>query len=276
MGITSDQERHKERRIKLPEKVLFIFLLPFIGTVAGAGLVYFVKSKMNSLLQGCMSGFAAGVMTAAAVWGLIIPAMERSIHLGSTANLPVVMGLWTGLAFLQAADFLLHTPRIRNSSLIRKIQANTDHATTILAISIHNIPEGMAVGAIVVGWLTDHESISSVSVFALSLGIALQNIPEGAIVSVSLRSDGMRRTRAFLMGVFSALLESAGTIVTMLMAGFITAALPFLLSFAAGAMLYVVVKELIPEMAESNRATSGTVSFGFGFTLMMLLDCAFG
>lgn len=261
---------------KLPENVLFLILIPFLGTIAGAGLVFVIKGSMNPSIQGCMSGFAAGVMTAASVWGLIIPAIERSPELGVAAILPVVIGIWIGFLFLLAADRLLHMQRLQQSRLIRKIQVSPAHTMTILAICLHNIPEGMAVGAIIAGWLTAGQAISSVSVLALSIGIAVQNIPEGAIVSIPLRADGMRGGKAFMIGVISALLESAGTIITILMAGYIFAALPLLLCFAAGAMLYVVIRELIPEMTASKRANIGTVLFFIGFTLMMILDSTFG
>ena len=250
--------------------------IPFLGTVLGAACVFFLKDKMNRNLQRLLLGFAAGVMVAASVWSLIIPAMEQSEHLGKLAFLPSFIGVWGGFLFLLGLDKLIPHLHI-NSDCPEGTQCNLGKSTMmVLAVALHNLPEGMAVGVVVAGWLSGNETISFASALVLSLGIALQNMPEGAIISMPLKSNGMLRRKAFGYGVLSGIVEPIGAILTILMAGWIVPALPYLLTFSAGAMLYVVVEELIPEMSEGEHSNLGTLAFAAGFTLMMVLDVALG
>lgn len=257
-------------------EVLAAILLPFLGTTMGSALVFCMRGEMNRLLQRLLTGFAAGVMVAASIWSLIIPAMEASAHLEKWAFLPAAAGVWAGFGFLLLLDRLvphLHlnstTPEGSKSSLGKS-------AMLVLAVALHNLPEGMAVGVVVAGWLTGSETVSAAGALALALGIALQNLPEGAIISMPLKSVGMRRGRAFVYGVLSGVIEPIGAVVTIALAAWIVPVLPFLLAFAAGAMLYVVVEELIPEMSEGDHSHIGPVAFAAGFTLMMVLDVALG
>ena len=251
-------------------------LLPFVGTTIGAGMVFFMKGKMNRTLQRSLTGFAAGVMTAASVWSLIIPAMDQSAHMGKLAFLPAFIGVWAGFLFLLALDHLI--PHLHlNSECPEGTACNLGKSTMmVLAVALHNLPEGMAVGVVVAGWLTGNDSISFAGALALSLGIALQNLPEGAIISMPLQSGGMKRGKAFGYGVISGVIEPIGAVVTILLAPIVVPVLPYLLAFAAGAMLYVVVEELIPEMSEGEHSNIGTIFFAVGFSLMMVLDVALG
>ena len=251
-------------------------LLPFLGTVLGAACVFFLKDKMNRTVQRALTGFAAGVMVAASVWSLIIPAMEQSAHMGKLAFLPAFIGVWAGFLFLLLLDQLI--PHLHlNSPCPEGTQCNLGKSTMmVLAVALHNLPEGMAVGVVVAGWLTGNESITATAALALSLGIALQNLPEGAIISMPLKSGGMKRGKAFGYGVMSGIVEPIGAILTILLADLVVPILPYLLTFSAGAMLYVVVEELIPEMSEGNHSNVGTIFFAAGFTLMMVLDVALG
>ncbi|MBQ9148570.1 MAG: ZIP family metal transporter [Oscillospiraceae bacterium] len=250
--------------------------LPFLGTVIGSAFVFFLKGKMNRTLQRSLTGFAAGVMVAASIWSLIIPAMEQSEHMGKLAFLPAFIGVWAGFLFLLLLDHII--PHLHlNSSCPEGTPCNLGKSTMlVLAVALHNLPEGMAVGVVVAGWLMGDDSISAASALALSLGIALQNLPEGAIISMPLKSNGMKRGRAFGYGVMSGIIEPIGAIATILLASLVVPVLPYLLSFAAGAMLYVVVEELIPEMSEGEHSNIGTIFFAIGFTLMMMLDVALG
>lgn len=257
-------------------EVLSAIFLPFLGTVVGSGFVFFLKGQMNRTLQRALTGFAAGVMVAASVWSLIIPAMEQSAHLGKLSFLPAFIGVWGGILFLLALDHLI--PHLHlNSQCPEGARCNLGKSTMmVLAVALHNLPEGMAVGVVVAGWMTGNESISAAAALALSLGIALQNLPEGAIISMPLKSNGMKRGRAFGYGVASGVIEPIGAILTILLANLVVPILPYLLSFSAGAMLYVVVEELIPEMSEGEHSNVGTLFFAVGFTLMMVLDVALG
>ena len=251
-------------------------LLPFVGTVLGSAMVFFMRGAMNLRLQRMLTGFAAGVMVAASVWSLIIPAMEQSEHMGKLAFVPAFVGVWAGFGFLLLLDKLI--PHIHlHDDCPEGIQCNLGKSTMmVLAVALHNLPEGMAVGVVAAGWLTGSESISYAGALALSLGIALQNLPEGAIISMPLSSNGMKRSKAFGYGVASGIVEPIGAALTILLAGLVVPILPYLLSFAAGAMLYVVVEELIPEMSEGQHSNIGTIFFALGFTLMMMLDVALG
>ena len=256
---------------------LLAIFMPFIGTTIGAGCVYFMKGKMNRTVQRILTGFAAGVMVAASIWSLIIPAMEQSEHMGKLAFLPAFIGVWGGFVFLLALDKLI--PHLHmGSECPEGLPCNKlgKSAMMVMAVALHNLPEGMAVGVVVAGWLTGSETISAAAALTLSLGIALQNLPEGAIISMPLKSNGMSKGKSFTYGVLSGIVEPIGAIMTILMARFVVPLLPYLLSFSAGAMLYVVVEELIPEMSEGEHSNIGTIFFAVGFTLMMMLDVALG
>ncbi len=257
-------------------QIISTIALPFLGTVLGAGGVFFMKDKMNRTLQRSLTGFASGVMVAASIWSLIIPAMDQSEHMGKLAFLPAFIGVWAGFLFLLLLDHLIPHLHI-NSQQPEGAPSSLGKSTMmVLAVALHNLPEGMAVGVVVAGWLTGNESISAAAALALSLGIALQNLPEGAIISMPLKSGGMKRGKAFGYGVLSGIIEPIGAILTILLAELMVPILPYLLSFSAGAMLYVVVEELIPEMSEGEHSNIGTIFFATGFTLMMMLDVALG
>ena len=258
-----------------PEVILAVWL-PFFGTCLGAGFVFLLKGQMNRTLQRALTGFAGGVMVAASVWSLIIPAMEQSEHMGTLSFVPAFVGVWAGVLFLLALDHLI--PHLHlNSDCPEGAPCNLGKSTMmVLAVALHNLPEGMAVGVVAASWLSGNESVSAAAALALALGIAIQNVPEGAIISMPLKSNGMKRGRAFGYGVASGIVEPLGAILTILLASFVVPVLPYLLAFAAGAMLYVVVEELIPEMSEGEHSNIGTVFFTVGFTLMMVLDVALG
>jgi len=231
---------------------------------------------MHRTLQRSLTGFAAGVMVAASVWSLIIPAMEQSEHMGRLSFLPAFAGVWAGFLFLLLLDqFIPHLHL--NTDCPEGTPCNLGKSTMmVLAVALHNLPEGMAVGVVVASWLSGNDSISFAGALALSLGIALQNLPEGAIISMPLKSNGMQRGRAFAYGALSGAVEPLGAIITILLASIVVPILPYLLAFSAGAMLYVVVEELIPEMSEGEHSNIGTIFFAVGFTLMMVLDVALG
>ena len=251
-------------------------LIPFLGTSLGAGCVFFMKKSLSDTVQRALTGFAAGVMVAASVWSLLIPAIERSAGMGKLAFLPAVLGFWVGVLFLLALDHII--PHLHaNSGQPEGLKSQLRRTTMmVLAVTLHNIPEGMAVGVVYAGYLAGDGQITAAGALALSLGIAIQNFPEGAIISMPLRAEGMKKSRAFAGGVLSGAVEPIGAVLTILAAGLIVPALPYLLSFAAGAMLYVVVEELIPEMSQGRHSNIGTVFFALGFSVMMLLDVALG
>ena len=257
-------------------EVLSAVILPFLGTVIGASFVFFLKGKMNRSLQRLLTGFAAGVMVAASVWSLIIPAMEASEHMGKWSFFPALVGVWGGFLFLMLLDKLIPHLHLNSSSPEGQPSRLGKSAMLVLAVALHNLPEGMAVGVVAAGWLAGSENVSAAAALALALGIALQNLPEGAIISMPLKSGGMARGRAFGYGVLSGIIEPIGAILTILMAAWLVPVLPYLLAFSAGAMLYVVVEELIPEMSEGEHSHLGVLSFAAGFTLMMVLDVALG
>lgn len=260
----------------MPTQAVSTILLPFLGTSIGAGLVFFMKSGLNQRLQRILTGFASGVMVAASIWSLIIPAINQSDHMGKLAFLPAFIGVWVGFLFLLLLDHFIPHMHL-NSEHPEGTSCGLGKSTMmVLAVALHNLPEGMAVGVVVAGWLAGNEGISAAGVLALSLGIALQNLPEGAIVSMPLKSQGMSKSRAFGYGVISGIIEPIGAVITILLAELIVPLLPYMLSFAAGAMLYVVVEELIPEMSEGEHSNIGTIFFAVGFTLMMMLDVALG
>lgn len=242
---------------------------PFLGTVLGAACVFFLKQDLGVGLRRMFSGFAAGVMTAASVWSLLIPSVEKSAGWGVFCFVPPLVGLWLGFGFLLLPDRL--APQWEKTGLWVGVKENTG---LFFAVTLHNLPEGMAIGVVLAGFLRGDSDISAATVGALALGIAFQNFPEGAVVSLPLRGEGMTRGKAFLFGALSGIVEPIGGLLTLWMAALIIPALPFLLSFAAGAMLFVVVEELIPARSTGSAVT--TVFFGVGFSLMMLLDVALG
>ena len=251
-------------------------LLPFLGTVMGAGCVFFLKRSLGTQVQRALTGFAAGVMVAASIWSLLIPSMEQAADMGKGAVIPAAAGFWLGILFLLILDRLI--PHLhRNANQPEGVKSGFGRTTMmLLAVTLHNIPEGMAVGVVYAGFLTGNGEITAAGALALSLGIAIQNFPEGAIISMPLRAEGMKKGRAFLSGVLSGIVEPLGAVLTILAAQFVVPALPYLLSFAAGAMLYVVVEELIPEMSAGKHSNIGTVSFALGFSVMMVLDVVLG
>ena len=251
-------------------------LIPFAGTALGSACVIFLKNNLSDTLQRALTGFAAGVMVAASVWSLLLPAMEQSQSMGKWSFVPAVAGFWLGILFLLGLDRLI--PHLhRGSTEAEGVKSRLKRTTMLtLAVALHNIPEGMAVGAVYAGWLYGDSSITLAGALSLSLGIAIQNFPEGAIISLPLRAEGLSKPRAFLYGALSGIVEPMGALLTALLAAVMVPVLPFALSFAAGAMIYVVVEELIPEMSSGKHSNVGTVLFAAGFTLMMTLDVALG
>ena len=251
-------------------------LIPFLGTTLGSACVFFMKQSLSDLVRRSLAGFAAGVMVAASIWSLLIPAIEQSEDMGKLSFLPAFIGFWSGVLFLLLLDRLI--PHLHVGSEQAEGPKSKLGRTTMmmLAVTLHNIPEGMAVGVVYAGFLSGNTQITAASALVLSLGIAIQNFPEGAIISMPLRAEGVRKGRAFLGGVLSGVVEPIGAVLTLLAAQFVIPALPYLLSFAAGAMLYVVVEELIPEMSQGRHSNLGTVFFAVGFSVMMVLDVALG
>lgn len=251
-------------------------LIPFGGTTLGAACVFFMKKKMNLNVQKALTGFAAGVMVAASIWSLIIPSMDQAVSMGKLAFIPAVIGFWIGIFFLLLLDHVIPHLHI-NSDKAEGPKSQLKKTTMlVLTVALHNIPEGMAVGVVYAGLLSGNEQITIMGALALSLGIAIQNFPEGAIISMPLRVAGMKKTKAFWYGMLSGIVEPIAALLTIFAASFIEPALPYLLSFAAGAMIYVVVEELVPEMAEGEHSNIGTIFFAVGFTVMMSLDVALG
>lgn len=251
-------------------------MIPFLGTALGSACVLFMKDRMNPMLQRALTGFAAGVMVAASIWSLLIPAMEQSEAMGKWSFIPAVAGFWLGILFLLVLDRIV--PHLHmNSNKAEGPESSLQKTTMlVLAVTLHNLPEGMAVGVVYAGLLAGNSGITATGALALSLGIAIQNFPEGAIISMPLRAEGVSKKKAFLYGALSGAVEPIGAALTILAAGLFVPVLPYLLSFAAGAMLYVVVEELIPEMSEGEHSNVGTILFAVGFAVMMALDVALG
>lgn len=276
---TADSIELQRERIGSEINMMQIFygiLIPFLGTTLGAACVFFMKKSLGDRVQRSLTGFAAGVMVAASVWSLLIPAIEQSAELGKLAFLPAFAGFWVGILFLLILDRViphLHARSDEAEGPKSRLQRTT---MMVLAVTLHNIPEGMAVGVVYAGYLSGSTQITAAGALALSLGIAIQNFPEGAIISMPLRAEGVGKGRAFCGGVLSGVVEPIGAALTLLAAQLIVPALPYLLSFAAGAMLYVVVEELIPEMSQGRHSDIGTVFFAVGFSVMMALDVALG
>ena len=260
----------------MTSEVIRGILIPFAGTSLGAAMVFFMKTSLNEQVSRALTGFAAGVMVAASIWSLLIPSMEQSAAMGIWAFVPAVIGFWVGILFLLLLDHII--PHLhRNSDETEGPRSHLKRTTMlVLAVTLHNIPEGMAVGVVYAGWLSGNTYITVTGALALSIGIAIQNFPEGAIISMPLRAEGAGKGKSFLYGVLSGVVEPIGAFLTILAATLILPALPYLLSFAAGAMMYVVIEELIPEMSVGKHSDIGTVFFAMGFTLMMALDVALG
>ena len=250
--------------------------IPFLGTTAGAACVFFMKKSLGDLVQRSLAGFAAGVMVAASIWSLLIPAIEQSAAMGKLSFVPAFFGFWFGVLFLLALDHLIPHLHIGSEQAEGPKSKLARTTMMVLAVTLHNIPEGMAVGVMYAGFLAENARITAASALALSIGIAIQNFPEGTIISMPLRAEGQRKGRAFLGGVLSGVVEPIGAVLTILAAQLVIPVLPYLLSFAAGAMLYVVVEELIPEMSQGKHSNLATVFFAAGFSVMMVLDVALG
>ena len=256
--------------------VMIGLLIPFLGTALGSACVFFMRKQLSDKVQKALTGFAGGVMVAASIWSLIIPAMEQSKSWGKLSFLPAFIGFWLGILFLLLLDSViphLHMNATQSEGPKSKLKRTT---MIVLAGTLHKIPEGMAVGVVYAGLLSGNAAITTGGALALALGIAIQNFPEGAIISMPLCAEGKSKGKAFLGGVLSGAVEPVGALLTILAAGLFVPAMPYLLSFAAGAMIYVVVEELIPEMSEGKHSNIGVVMFAFGFTLMMALDVALG
>ena len=250
-------------------------LLPFLGTSLGAAMVFVLKDRISDGVQRMLTGFAAGVMVAASFWSLLQPALEGSEHMGRLSFIPAAVGFLVGIGFLLLLDNV--TPHMHMDEQTEGPRVSLNRTTKlILAVTLHNIPEGMAVGVVYAGWVAGETGVSQAAAFALALGIALQNFPEGAIVSMPLRAAGMPKPRTFWYGVLSGVVEPIAALITIAAASAVVSILPYLLAFAAGAMFYVVVEELIPEMSEGEHSNVGTVAFALGFVLMMVLDVALG
>lgn len=250
-------------------------LIPLLGTSLGAAMVFILKKEISTNLQKILIGFAAGVMVAASFWSLLQPALESSEHMGTLVFVPAAVGFLIGVGFLLLLDIV--TPHMHMDHQDEGPRTGLKRTTKlILAVTLHNIPEGMAVGVVYAGFLSDNAGITAAGALALALGIAIQNFPEGAIVSMPLRAEGMSKGATFLSGVMSGIVEPIAAAITIIAAGAVIPVMPYLLAFAAGAMMYVVVEELIPEMSEGRHSNWGTIAFALGFVLMMVLDVTLG
>jgi len=250
-------------------------LIPFLGTALGAALVFFMKKELDIRLQNMLSGFAAGVMVAASVWSLLIPSMEMVSDRGKLAFVPAAVGFCAGMIFLLILDKAIPHMHLDESEEgpKSKLQKTT---MMVLAVTLHNIPEGMAVGILYAGWANGSAQITQAGALTLAIGIAIQNFPEGAIISMPLHSKGLSKAKSCLYGILSGIVEPLAGFVTILLASQVSSILPYFLSFAAGAMIFVVVEELVPEMSEGEHSNLGTIMFMTGFVLMMILDVALG
>lgn len=258
------------------EEIFWGLMIPFIGTSLGAACVFFMKEDMNVSLRRILIGFASGVMVAASFFSLLIPAMDQSADLGRFAFVPAVVGFAVGILFLLFLDHSIPHLHLDATEAEGPRSHLSRTAMLLLAVTIHNIPEGMAVGVIYAGYLAGLDGVTAASALVLSLGIAIQNFPEGAIISMPLRAYGLGSWKSFTGGVLSGAVEPIGGLLTILLTAWIAPALPYFLSFAAGAMMYVVVEELIPEMSSGPHSDAGVLSFSVGFMVMMALDVALG
>lgn len=256
-------------------EVVMGLLIPFAGTSLGAAMVFFFSKQISNNLQKILTGFAAGVMVAASFWSLLQPSLESSADMGKLSFIPAASGFLTGGGFLLLLDVI--TPHMHMDNQVEGPVSKLKRTTKlILAVTLHNIPEGMAVGVVYAGWLSGHTGVSRTAALALAVGIAIQNFPEGAIVSMPLLAEGMKKGKTFWYGVLSGAVEPVAAFVTILAASAVVPVLPYLLSFAAGAMFYVVIEELVPEMSEGKHSNAATIAFSLGFVVMMILDVALG
>jgi ZIP family zinc transporter len=256
--------------------VIIGLLIPFLGTTVGSGMVFLMKNTMNKKVEKILLGFASGVMIAASVWSLLIPSINMAEEQGKVAWIPATIGFLFGIVFLLTLDSLiphLHLESDKPEGINSKLKKTT---MMVLAVTLHNIPEGMAVGVTFAGAIIGDAGITMAGAFALAIGIAIQNFPEGAIISMPLKSEGMSKPKAFLYGTLSGIVEPIGAVITILLTNAVVPILPYLLSFAAGAMIYVVVEELIPESQAGEHSNIGTIGVAIGFAIMMILDVALG
>ena len=250
-------------------------LIPFVGTALGSALVFFMKKELDQNIQKILSGFAAGVMIAASIWSLLIPSLEMSSNMDKFAFVPAVVGFCVGMIFLLILDKTV--PHMHLDETQEGFKSRLQKTTMmVLAVTLHNIPEGMAVGILYAGWLSGSAQITEAGALSLALGIAIQNFPEGAIISMPLHSRGLSKPKACWYGVLSGAVEPIAGLLTILLSSLIMPMLPYFLSFAAGAMIYVVIEELVPEMTEGKHSNVATIAFMLGFALMMILDVALG
>lgn len=256
--------------------VIVGILIPFIGTTLGAALVFLMRDKVNEKIMKVLLGFAAGVMVAASIWSLLLPAIEQETNSNHLAWLAPSIGFMLGIIFLLLLDtFVPHLHAESNTE--EGVKSNFSRITKLLlAVTLHNIPEGMAVGVVFAGYLSGNSSITFLSALALTIGIAIQNFPEGAIISMPLKTEGMTKTKSFICGMLSGIVEPIGAIITILLTSLVTPLMPYFLSFAAGAMIYVVVEELIPESQTGKHSNLATIGVSIGFILMMILDIQLG
>jgi len=270
-----NNKRKRKGKI-MNQNIIIGLLIPFFGTALGAAMVFFMKDKMKSSVQKILLGFASGVMIAASIWSLINPAIEMAEEQGQVAWIPASVGFLLGIIFLLVLDSIIphmHLDKEKPEGIKSKLKKST---MLVLAVTLHNIPEGMAVGVVFAGAIAGNVMMSLAGAFALAIGIAIQNFPEGAIISMPLKSEGISKPRAFLYGALSGIVEPIAAIVTILITNMIVPILPYILSFAAGAMIYVVVEELIPESQAGEHSNIGTIGVALGFVLMMILDIALG
>lgn len=256
--------------------IIICLVIPFLGTTLGSGMVFFMKNKINPKFQKLLLGFASGVMMAASIWSLLLPSMDMAVEQGIIKWLPALIGFLLGIGFLLILDTIiphLHLNSKKPEGIKSKLK---NEIMLVLAVTLHNIPEGMAVGVVLAGAVNGSVGLTMAGAIALAVGIALQNFPEGAIISMPLESEGKSKGKAFLYGMLSGIVEPIAAITTILLTGLVTPILPYLLSFAAGAMIYVVVEELIPESQEGEHSNIGTIGVALGFALMMVLDITFG
>ena len=251
-------------------------IIPFLGTTLGSAMVFLMKKEMKSYVQKLLLGFASGVMIAASVWSLLIPALDMAEEKGEIGWVPATIGFLLGITFLLILDSIiphLHLDKEKPEGIQAKLKKTT---MLVLAVTLHNIPEGMAVGVVLAGVMIGNTTISIAGALVLAIGIAIQNFPEGAIISMPLKSEGVSKTKAFLYGTLSGIVEPIGALLTILLTNIVVPILPYLLSFAAGAMIYVVVEELIPESQMGEHSNIGTIGVAIGFVVMMILDVALG
>ena len=257
-------------------ELAIVLLVPFLGTTLGSATIFFMKDKINNKIQKLLLGFAAGVMIAASIWSLIIPSINMATEQGKKPWLPSAIGFLAGIVFLLILDSIIphiHLETDKPEGIKAKLKKTT---MLVFAVTLHNIPEGMAVGVVIAGALSQNTGITLAGAFALAIGIAIQNFPEGAIISMPLKSEGISKSKAFIYGTLSGIVEPIGAIITILLTNTVIPILPYILSFAAGAMIYVVVEELIPESQTGEHTNIGTIWVAIGFVIMMILDIALG